>query len=172
ITRLSTKPGRNVFVALSIEKGDSQIGASTPRNGAARRGGLDRRRSPRVRSPGKIAGRAVLVLCALVAIAVVPIACGSSAEDTGSRLVLRGTSASFPDYLDPSLSYSLEGVSAMWETYVPLLTYVHANGAAGTTRIPGRAPSLPRITGGGRTYSRHRRGGLRYSDGRPVRASD
>src|SRR6185312_7900853 len=78
----------------------------------------------------------------------------------------------FPDYLDPSLSYTLEGWSAMWETYVPLLTYAHADGTAGTKVIPGLATALPKITDGGRTYTLFLRQGLRYSDGTPVRASD
>ncbi|HXF31025.1 MAG TPA: ABC transporter substrate-binding protein, partial [Solirubrobacterales bacterium] len=80
--------------------------------------------------------------------------------------------ASFPDYLDPSLSYTLEGWTSMWETYVPLLTYVHADGAAGTKLIPGLAKALPKITDGGRTYTLVLRKGLRYSDGTLVRASD
>ncbi|MBS1675987.1 MAG: ABC transporter substrate-binding protein [Actinobacteria bacterium] len=97
--------------------------------------------------------------------------CGGTRSD-GEATVLRGTSASFPDYLDPALSYSLEGWTAMWETYVPLLTYAHADGAAGTRLIPGLARALPRISDGGRTYTLHLRKGLRYSDGEPVRASD
>ena len=60
----------------------------------------------------------------------------------------------------------------MCETYVPLLTYVHADGAPGTKMIPGLARALPKITDGGRTYTLFLRKGLRYSDGTPVRASD
>ncbi|HEY2716896.1 MAG TPA: ABC transporter substrate-binding protein [Solirubrobacterales bacterium] len=97
--------------------------------------------------------------------------CGSS-SDAPQDGTLHGVTVTFPDYLDPALSLSIEGVSAMWNTYLPLLTYVHADGAAGTKLIPGLARALPRIGDGGRTYTLFLRQGLRYSDGTPVRASD
>jgi peptide/nickel transport system substrate-binding protein len=97
---------------------------------------------------------------------------GSSDTDSSSPSTLQVTYAGFPDYLDPALSYSPEGWTAMWETYVPLLTYAHADGAAGTKVIPGLARALPKITDGGRTYTLYLRQGLRYSDGTPVLASD
>ncbi len=33
--------------------------------------------------------------------------------------------------MDPALSYTAEGWTAMGEVYIPLLTYKHANGAEG-----------------------------------------
>jgi peptide/nickel transport system substrate-binding protein len=85
---------------------------------------------------------------------------------------LRAAAGSFPDYLDPQLSYTLDGWTAMYDTYVPLLTYRHANGKAGSEVIPGLARTLPEITDGGRTYTLYLRRGLRYSSGQTVRASD
>ena len=85
---------------------------------------------------------------------------------------MRGIYASFPDALDPSLSYSQEGWTAMYETYIPLLTYARANGTAGGKVIPGLAKSLPKVSDGGKTYSLVLRKGLKYSNGTPVRASD
>jgi peptide/nickel transport system substrate-binding protein len=35
---------------------------------------------------------------------------------------------SFPDYVDPQLSYTLEGWEVLWNVYTPLLTYKHAKG--------------------------------------------
>jgi peptide/nickel transport system substrate-binding protein len=99
-------------------------------------------------------------------------ACGGRSEDPGAERVLHGTFAAFPDSLDPALSASVEGWTALQNTYIPLLTYAHANGPAGTRLIPGLARSLPEITDGGRTYTLFLRPGLRYSDGTPVRASD
>ena len=49
---------------------------------------------------------------------------------------LNGTYASFPDYMDPALSYTAEGWTAMGEVYIPLLTYKHANGAEGSEVDP------------------------------------
>lgn len=114
------------------------------------------------RSVGRIA--VVLLACAALA------GCGSG----GSRddETLRGTYSSFPEYLDPALSFSLEGATALANTYLPLLTYRHANGKAGTELIPGLAETLPKIDQGGRRYTLRLRPGLEYSDGTPVRASD
>jgi len=80
--------------------------------------------------------------------------------------------SSFPDYLDPALSYTAEGWTPLQSAYVPLLTYAHANGKAGDKVIPGLAKSLPKISNGGRTYTFQLRQGLRYSNGMPVKASD
>lgn len=113
-----------------------------------------------------------VAVVAVVALALVGAGCGSSGNNASTPSTLEATFASAPDYLDPSLSYTLEGWTSMWDTYVPLLTYVHADGAAGTKVIPGLARALPRITDGGRTYTLFLRPGLRYSDGTPVRASD
>ena len=44
---------------------------------------------------------------------------------------------SFPDYIDPQLSYTLEGWEVMYNTYTPLLTYKHAKGEHGTEVVPG-----------------------------------
>ncbi|MBS1862007.1 MAG: ABC transporter substrate-binding protein [Actinobacteria bacterium] len=130
------------------------------------------------RTGAGIAGRSLTgvgALVATVALALGIAGCGGSGgsgTSSSSPSTLEITYSSFPDYLDPSLSYTLEGWSAMWETYVPLLTYAHADGAAGAKVIPGLARALPQITDGGRTYTLFLRRGLRYSDGTPVRASD
>ncbi len=107
---------------------------------------------------------------ALAALAAATIAScgGGDAREGGSALFLV---EGYPD-LDPQLSYTTEGWQALWNTYIPLLTFKHAPGDAGTTVVPGLARSLPRVTNGGRTYALRLRKGLRYSDGRPVRASD
>lgn len=97
--------------------------------------------------------------------------CGSNAE-RGEGGTLRGTYNSFPDSLDPGLSFSLEGSTALHDTYVPLLTHPPAGGSAGTRLIPGLARSLPKIDQGGRRYTLRLRPGLKYSDGTPVKASD
>jgi len=101
--------------------------------------------------------------------------CGSSSAGSagsGDGGTLTGTYASFPESLDPGLSFTLEGATALDDVYIPLLTYAHANGAAATKLIPGLAKALPRIDQGGRRYTLFLRPGLEYSDGTPVRASD
>jgi len=128
-----------------------------------------------VRSRGRARGRAAWTVGALIAAAALGLGvggCGGGDKAESRSSTLEATYATFPDYLDPSLSYSVEGWTAMWETYVPLLTYVHADGAAGTKLMPGLARAMPKITDGGHTYTLFLRRGLRYSDGTPVRASD
>jgi len=98
--------------------------------------------------------------------------CGSSADGGKESGTLRATYASFPSYLDPALAYDTESYTALYNTYIPLLTYAHANGEAGSKVVPGLAKALPRISNGGKTYTLFLRQGLRYSDGTPVRASD
>lgn len=97
--------------------------------------------------------------------------CGSSGGSDRDG-TLTGTYLSFPEYLDPALNFTLEGATALQNVYIPLLTYAHANGAAGTELIPGLARDLPKIDQGGRRYTLFLRPGLRYSDGTPVKASD
>jgi peptide/nickel transport system substrate-binding protein len=98
--------------------------------------------------------------------------CGSSSEDSRQGGTLTGTYTAFPESLDPGLSFTLEGATALQNVYLPLLTYAHANGAAGTKLIPGLAKELPQIDQGGKRFTLFLRPGLQYSDGTPVKASD
>ena len=117
--------------------------------------------------------RAALATVAVSALAAIGLlGCGGSAGGTAEGKTLRASFGSFPDYLDPALSLSIEGWTAMQNTYIPLLTYAHANGTAGTRLIPGLARGLPKISDGGRTYTLFLRPHLHYSDGTRVRASD
>ncbi len=113
----------------------------------------------------------VALMFALAAGAALGLAaCGSSSAKEGGTLT--GSYASFPDYLDPQLSYTQEGWTAMFDTYLPLLTYKRANGVEGSKVVPGLAESLPKISNDGKTYTLTLRKGLKYSDGTPVKASD
>jgi len=76
------------------------------------------------------------------------------------------------DYLDPGLSYTVQGWAIMWNVYLPLLGYRHVNGPAGATLVPYLAKAMPTVTNGGKTYTFHLRSGLKYSDGSTIKASD
>lgn len=122
-------------------------------------------------SVGRVGIVGILLLLSLAMLA----GCGSSSNSSsgsGGSGTLTGTYTAFPESLDPGLSFTLEGATALQNVYIPLLTYAHANGAAGTKLIPGLAKGLPRIDQGGRRYTLFLRPGLEYSDGTPVRASD
>jgi peptide/nickel transport system substrate-binding protein len=108
-----------------------------------------------------------------VVISIGLVGCGGGSGSSGKEGgTLNGTYSSFPDYLDPALSYTAEGWNALADVYIPLLTYKHAEGVEGSKVIPGLAKDMPEITNGGKTYTLFLRPGLKYSDGRPVKASD
>jgi peptide/nickel transport system substrate-binding protein len=113
-------------------------------------------------------------MAAMIGLAMLALglsSCGSSSEGKEGG-TLQATYAAFPEYLDPGLSFSQEGWTAMYDTYIPPLTYAHASGEAGGEVVPGLAESLPTISNGGKTYTLTLRQGLKYSDGTPVKASD
>ena len=125
----------------------------------------------------KLGGVIAVLVCAAVA-AVGLVSCGSSNSSTsgggGGKEggILNATYASFPDYMDPQLSYTAEGWTAMGEVYIPLLTYKHGEGQEGSEVVPGLAKEMPKLSNGGKTYTLFLRPGLKYSDGTPVKASD
>lgn len=118
--------------------------------------------------------RRVLTIASVAALAVFGVAaCGggesSTAKDGGEINV---SMTSFPDYIDPQLSYTLEGWEVLYNTYTPLLTYKHAKGEEGTEVVPGLAKSLPEVSPDGKTYKLTLRPNMKYSDGTPIKASD
>jgi peptide/nickel transport system substrate-binding protein len=118
---------------------------------------------------------AVLVLAAVAAIGLVSCGGGGGSSTGGGGKeggILNATYKSFPDYMDPQLSYTAEGWTAMGEIYIPLLTYKHAEGAEGSQVVPGLAKEMPKISNGGKAYTLFLRKGLKYSNGEPVKASD
>ncbi len=99
---------------------------------------------------------------------------GGSDAGTGGKAggTISTAYTSFPDFLDPALSYTQEGWQSLWMVYTPLLTYKHAEGAEGATVVPGLAEAMPDISEDGKTYTLKLRSGLKYSDGTAVKASD
>jgi peptide/nickel transport system substrate-binding protein len=92
-----------------------------------------------------------------------------SSGNGGSITVVMGTA---PDYLDPQEGYTTQAAEAMWISYTPLYTYAHKAGEAGGQIIPGIAQDFPQISDGGKKYTLTIRQGLKYSDGKTVKASD
>jgi peptide/nickel transport system substrate-binding protein len=76
------------------------------------------------------------------------------------------------DYLDPQLAYTGQSWWAMWDVWQTLITYRHVDGPAGYKLVPGLAKSLPRVSNGGRTYTFFLRKGVKYSNGKALKASD
>jgi YVTN family beta-propeller protein len=102
----------------------------------------------------------------------------SGAGHRGGTLVLRTNGPGKKGDADSidSIDFALSGY-----TYVlPLLrmtgdgltAFNQVSGLAGTQPVPDLATSLPAPTDGGRTYTFQLRPGIRYSNGRPVQATD
>jgi peptide/nickel transport system substrate-binding protein len=118
------------------------------------------------------AGFAALVLV-LASLGIA--ACGD--EDGGGGEgrtggIIRVAHVTFPDFLDPALSYTVDGWQALLQVYPGLLTFPHESGPAGAEPVPGLAEDMPEISADGRTYRFKLRDNLRFSDGTPIRASD
>jgi peptide/nickel transport system substrate-binding protein len=113
----------------------------------------------------------VLTVVAALAVPTFLASCGggTTTQEGGEAKV---SVSSYPDYLDPQLSYTVEGWEALWLTYTPLLTYKHEPGDAGVEVIPGLAEDLPDISSDGKTYTLQLRDGIKYSDGSAIKASD
>lgn len=113
---------------------------------------------------------AALAGVALMMVALMLSACGGGSDGKEGG-TLQATYA-VPAELDPAVAYTAEALTAMYNTYLPLLTYAHENGEAGTKVVPALAEDLPEISKDGKTYTLILRKGLKYSDGTPVKASD
>jgi peptide/nickel transport system substrate-binding protein len=74
--------------------------------------------------------------------------------------------------LDPALQVDVTPLQSDRLTHGALVAYNHVSGPAGTQLVPDLAVSVPTPTSGGTVYTFRLRPGIRYSDGRPVRASD
>jgi peptide/nickel transport system substrate-binding protein len=131
---------------------------------------------------GKVGRRTLVLLLAALSLFVIA-ACGDDDDDggggggggageakQGGSITIAQTSQ--PDYLDPALSYTVNGWEPMWLVYTPPVTYKRAEGEEGTQLIPGVADKMPEVSGDGKTVTFTMRKGLKFSDGTPLKASD
>jgi YVTN family beta-propeller protein len=99
----------------------------------------------------------------------------SGAGHRGGTLVLRADRPKQGDFVD-SIDVALSNYTYVYPflrmTGDGLTAFNQASGPAGAQPVPDLATSLPTPTDGGRTYTFLLRSGIRYSTGRPVRATD
>ena len=88
---------------------------------------------------------------------------------TGGTLHIN-ISASDVDYIDPQLSYYVPGWALLYTTCRQLLNYPDRSGKAGTRLYADGATSLPKVSRGGRVYTFTLRGGMKFSNGKPITA--
>lgn len=90
-------------------------------------------------------------------------------QHRGGTLVLLHTN---PITIDPALQVDVRSPASDGLTRDDLLTTSHAGGLEGQHLVPDLALSVPTAGDGGHTYTFRLRSGIRYSNGRYVRASD
>jgi YVTN family beta-propeller protein len=93
-----------------------------------------------------------------------------AAHDGGTLRVV--FSAGDPPEIDTATAYSPEAWRTLVLTNDGLVGWRRVGGQAGTELVPDLAVSLPSVSEDGRSYTFQLRAGVRYSDGRLVKASD
>ena len=90
---------------------------------------------------GKLGRRALVLLVAALSMLVIA-SCGGDDDDDGGGGggggggtkggTLNVAHTSYPDFLDPGLSYTVDGWEALHLAYTGLVTFANGNGDAGT----------------------------------------
>lgn len=101
----------------------------------------------------------------------VAVQAGDAAHRGGTLRMLTGELTEF-DLPDPARSYDELSWNLLSVTSDGLVGFKRVGGVEGNTLVPDLATALPVPTDGGRTYTFKLREGLRFSNGRIVKASD
>ena len=103
---------------------------------------------------GKLGRRALVLLVACFSMLVIA-ACGGDDDSGGGGSSSGGTKeggsvtisqTSQPDYLDPALSYTVNGWEPLSTVYSGLIGYKRADGQAGSELIPVLAEEMPKVS--------------------------
>jgi peptide/nickel transport system substrate-binding protein len=97
---------------------------------------------------------------------------GTASQNSGRTFADFKVTWDAPDYFDPGLTYTVTGWQVIQHVYLGLLGYKQTAGPEGATIIPALAQSLPTVSADGKDYKFTLRPGLKYSNGKPVLASD
>jgi ABC-type transport system substrate-binding protein/DNA-binding SARP family transcriptional activator len=151
--------------SVAVDDGSVWIGSGGPGilTELDARTGAFRRKIDLGNSPAALAGAGRHLWVAAVA---------SPASHRGGTLRLLGNTGDSPPALDPALDWSAEAWQVLAVTNDGLLTYRRVGGIEGDDLKPDLAQSIPTPSDNGRTYTFTLRRGIRYSDGRLVRAGD
>jgi YVTN family beta-propeller protein len=100
-------------------------------------------------------------------------AVSAPASHRGGRLRIEyGDQVWFCECFDPHVPWQIDAWALLTGVFDGLVTYKRVGGTEGGTVVPDLAISVPRPSDDGKTYTFRLRPGLRFSNGRPVRASD
>jgi peptide/nickel transport system substrate-binding protein len=125
--------------------------------------------------------RSLFSLLAVVGLAALVLtACGGSSKkkssatssgNSGGTLmtVAKGAPSGSPD---PQINYTLQEWQLLVITHDGLVGFKRAGGTEGTKLVPDLATSVPKPTDGGKTYTFTLRKGIKFSNGKELKASD
>jgi len=125
--------------------------------------------------------RSLFSLLAVVGLAALVLtACGGSSKkkssatssgNSGGTLmtVAKGAPSGSPD---PQINYTLQEWQLLVITHDGLVGFKRAAGTEGTKLVPDLATSIPKPTDGGKTYAFTLRKGIKFSNGKELKASD
>src|SRR5438067_7186929 len=125
--------------------------------------------------------RSLFSLLTLVGLAALLLtACGggskkkassSSSGQAGGTLmtVAKGAPSGSPD---PQINYTLQEWQLLIISHDGLLAFKRTSGTEGTKIVPDLATAVPKAQDGGKTYVFHIRKGIKYSNGKALKASD
>ncbi len=95
---------------------------------------------------------------------------GGSSSGMGGTLSL--VAQSNPDSIDPAKAYEVESWDYLHIMYDGLMAFDEVSGANSTKVVPDLATGMPTVSDGGKTYTFTLRKGIKFSNGKPVVASD
>jgi peptide/nickel transport system substrate-binding protein len=125
--------------------------------------------------------RSLFSLLAVVGLATLVLtACGGSSKKKSSATssgnaggtlmtVAKGAPSGSPD---PQINYTLQEWQLLVITHDGLVGFKRAGGTEGTKLVPDLATSIPKPTDGGKTYTFTLRKGIKFSNGKELKASD
>ena len=100
------------------------------------------------------------------------VAVGASATEHRGGTLHISAPIPTPTSLDPAVVYDTDVFRILTITNDGLLAYRKVGGPEGATLVPDLASALPDVSPDGLTYRFPLRGGIRYSNGQPVRPED
>jgi len=127
--------------------------------------------------------RSLFPLLTLIGLAALVLtACGGSSKKTSSTsssasgasggtlmTVAKDAPSGSPD---PQIDYTLQEWQLLILTHDGLVGFKRVSGAEGTKLVPDLATSIPKPTNGGKTYTFTLRNGIKFSNGKELKASD
>lgn len=127
--------------------------------------------------------RVVGALALVTALAFVAAGCGGGGDKSsegssgggnneGKTYPLLRVVWDAPDYMDPALYYTVAAYQLTNYVWTGLVGYKHENGPGGAELVPYLAEKMPTISADGKNYKFTLRDGLKYSNGKEVKASD